>query len=202
MPAQFFSINAAAELTGLDRRRWARVMRHTPPDSKVGGDKWRFPTMIAALLADVEGKSDGPNLTDARTRVALAKAETAERQNQQDAGEWVEIEDVIAMYTAEVMQVREHFLSLPGKACGPIANVDSIDAYRILHDEVWEALDAFADGKSSAAFIIAAIEKCGGRVSNPEAQALLNLLPGLYADLDEARKARRKNKTAEDQADA
>jgi hypothetical protein len=155
-------------------------------------------TYIEHLRAAAEGRSDGSaNLTDARTRVALAKAESAERQNQQDAGEWVRVKEVVAYLLAEILRMREHFLSMPGKMCGPLANVDSIDAYRVVKDEVWESLDRFADGKAAVNFIIEAIHQCAGKVSDPEAQALLKIIPILYAELDAARAARGMNKTEE-----
>jgi hypothetical protein len=78
-------------------------------------------------------------LSDARTRVATAKAETAERQNALDAGEWVRVETMISYYAAEMLRIREHFLSMPGKLCGPLAGADSIDAYRIVHDKFGKA---------------------------------------------------------------
>jgi hypothetical protein len=159
-------------------------------------------TYIEHLRAEASGRGeDGSNnLTEARTRVALAKAETAERANQQDAGEWVLVEAVVSHLIAHTLQVREHFLGLPGKSCGSLANVDSIEAFRIVKDEVWEALDSYADGRTAAQFIIEAIKQCGGKLPAPEAEALEKFLPLVYAELDAARVARGTNKSDEEKA--
>jgi hypothetical protein len=83
-------------------------------------------------------------LSDARARHAEARAESAERQNQQEAGDWVRVKEMIGWLTAECLLIREHFLAMPGKVADALGDANRIDCYTILHDEIWEALDAFA----------------------------------------------------------
>jgi hypothetical protein len=196
MAVPLYTVNAGATLLEKDRRLIARVLREVPPDSKAGGKQtWRLPTIVDALIADASGRDVDaePGLTSARTRVALAKAETAERQNQMDAGEWCRIEQVVAMYAAEIITIREHFLSLPGKLVGSLAAADQYSIYQILKTEIWESLDRMADGRGASAVVVDAINASGGKASgNPDVSRLLEAIEIICGQMDELREARRK----------
>jgi hypothetical protein len=137
-------------------------------------------------------------LSDARARHAEARAESAERQNQQEAGDWVRVKEMIGWLTAECLLIREHFLAMPGKIADALGDADRVDCYTILHNEIWEALDAFANGEAAVDFIIEGVKQAGGKVSSAEAKALLEVLPMLFTDRDQVRESIRKTKAKGD----
>jgi phage terminase Nu1 subunit (DNA packaging protein) len=99
------------------------------------------------------GKS---HLSDARARVATAHAETAERKNQIDAGEWCRTDDVIKVVNSDYTNVRERLLIVPGAFVGPpgltAAQLDScrVEMKDLIHDALNELSDpngAFRKGR-------------------------------------------------------
>jgi hypothetical protein len=119
-------------------------------------------------LRDVKQGIEGggkSKLSDARARKETANASKAEFENEKDQGLWIKVDDVVAYHTAEVLLIREHLLTMPGKIADPLHMVDRIDAHRIVKDEVYESLDKLASGKAASNLVVDTIRKCGGKLS-------------------------------------
>jgi terminase small subunit / prophage DNA-packing protein len=111
------------------------------------------------MLRDDRKASEGggkSHLSEARTRVATAHAETAERKNQIDAGEWCRTDDVIKVVNSDYTNVRERLLIVPGAFVGPpgltAAQLDScrVEMKDLIHDALNELSDpngAFRKGR-------------------------------------------------------
>jgi hypothetical protein len=112
--------------------------------------------------AEGGGKSD---LSSARARVAVAHAEKSEFENEQAQGKWVKVDEVASYYSAEVLLVREHLLTMPGKVADPLHMIDRIEAYAVVKDEVYESLDKLASGRAASDLVVDTIRKCGGKLS-------------------------------------
>jgi hypothetical protein len=152
----------------LDRNVFTRARRGDYSLDKVR-EEWITHLQDKLKATEGGGKSD---LSFARARVAIAHAEKSEFENEQAQGKWIKVDDVVSYQIAEVLLIREHLLTMAGKIADPLHMVDRIDAYRIVHDEVYESLDQLASGKAASDFVVDTIKKCGGKLTSDLAKFL------------------------------
>jgi hypothetical protein len=146
MTAQTYTVNGASDLLEKDRRLIGRVLKNIPPDSKAGGKAtWRIPTIVNALIADAESRGvSAPGLTEARTRVATARAETAEFENEKTKGDWVKLSVATEWMIRDTLVVKERLLCLSGELS------EAFDAAQReeVEDKVRQALTELSNIKS------------------------------------------------------
>jgi hypothetical protein len=130
-----YSINWLAESFEIDRGSATRALRDVAPDQEqtAGRPTFKISTFAKALEAHhlknasnndrgADGASDSASLTQARVRIALANAESKERANRIESGEYVPAKMIIDMLGPVFMTMREISLSLPGKVSDALAS--------------------------------------------------------------------------------
>ena len=134
-----------------------------------------------AHLSDVKQGIEGggkSKLSDARARSASANASKAEFELEVQQGRWCESEVVVKNSIAEIVLVRENFLSAAGKICDPLHQVDREQAYDIVDTEIRECLGRLGGGQPGVEFAIEMLERSGGKLNSK----LLKLLNELLLD--------------------
>src|SRR5580692_7913916 len=116
-PSSMVTLGGAADLIERDRQTLVRALRGTRPD-RIEGKKqlYKVATIFRKLLEHLLKTTGGMqrSVTDQHTRLAAAKAETAEMELATKKGETVNAEAVAQLLEHEFMITREHFLALPG----------------------------------------------------------------------------------------
>jgi hypothetical protein len=172
-----FSSNYLATEFEIDRATAVRVLKGIEPDQELtpGRPTYKTATFATALEihrarnasnaydgGDGSAESDTASLTAARVRIALANAESKERQNKIVAGQFLDAFAIADMLGPVIATMREVALSLPGKISDALASyctqtvadalatgqltADSLESCRsyvfsIIQDEVYENLN-------------------------------------------------------------
>jgi phage terminase Nu1 subunit (DNA packaging protein) len=101
---------------------------------------------IRRLRAEAAGRADSATgLTEERTRLTRATANTAERRDRAEAGKLVDIDAVAAVWDMERAVVRERLLTMGGELQGPVDMIPGVDAAIIIDGKAREILLEFSD---------------------------------------------------------
>jgi hypothetical protein len=113
-------------------------------------------------LRNVARSDNSSELTDARTRVANARASTAEHENEREQGKWVDFDLAVKFMLAELMAARENILAMAGVIADALHQIDREEAYTTVRRASFDTLDRLADGPGCARFAVNCAERSGG----------------------------------------
>ena len=127
-----------AELTGRSRSKVSESLSSLPTTPGPRGTRLYDSVEALRLLFGGAGLL---NPQQQRARLDKARADMAELELQQRAGELIAVSDVKAVWTEEVQRVKNKLLHLPARIAPTIIGVDELRAVeRTLREAIIEAL--------------------------------------------------------------
>jgi hypothetical protein len=181
-----FSPNNLAIKFNVDRATAVRILKDVEPDEERtrGRATFSIATFSDALQihraknasnndgsAAANGETSNANtLTTARIRIANASAAAKEMQNAIMEGRYSDIETAVDCFTQAMRVMREVLLTLPGKLADRLAaDDDRAEVFKILYDEVCNALTALSTPETYTAAGIKVAQLYMSRAAPPPA---------------------------------
>ena len=139
------TINALAEVTGIDRRTLKRRLG----DAGLSGGPWDLAALLRALLA---GPMADGTLADAIRRRAIAKATTAELEANKASGMYLLAADVERTWASGILAFRSRLLQLPARVAARFPYCkDEASVAQLLETELFDAMRELSRGEVDSA---------------------------------------------------
>ena len=132
------TVNALADLTGLDRRRIKKAVSGLVPERSGRNSTYLPSEALPYIYCSEDGAYD---LTQERARLAHFQADKAEHEARQISGELIEIEEVAEAVGQEYNNVRARLLAIPSKAAATVCHLsEPHEIQEVLRAAIHDAL--------------------------------------------------------------